>query len=307
MIPDIRYAADSKKNNMMIDSISNTLAFITRSLSFIPGMYYVTKPFYKLFSRYYSTHGDKAWRIITLNGYKIKVNLSYRMGSLIYWRGAHEWAPMFLLKNELKKGMVVYDVGANIGEISLFCANALGEEAKVFSFEPMKETFEILKENIAINKFESRIKPFSIALSDRNGEADLYGANEVDEQLGTYEDGFHTLYARDSRSTLLYKIKLETLDSKIGELPPPDFIKIDVEGAELMVLKGAAKTLEKYHPKLMLEYSEVNCKAAGYNRHDLVNFLKPMGYTFYSIENRGKLVLLETANEIPDFANLYCV
>jgi FkbM family methyltransferase len=291
----------------MIDSISNALSSVTRSLAFIPGMYFVTRPLYKLFSRHYSTYGEKAWRIISLNGYKIKVNLSYKMGSLIYWRGAHEWAPMFLIQKELKKGMVVYDIGANIGEISLFCANILGEDAKVYSFEPMKDTYETLTQNVAINKFENRIKPFNIALSDRNGEADLFGANEVDEELGTYEDGFHTLYARDARSILLYKIKLETLDSKQGELSPPDFIKIDVEGAELMVLKGAVKTLEKHHPKLMLEYSDTNCKAAGYDRHDLVDFLKPLGYKFYSIENRGKLISLETANDIPDFANLYCV
>jgi FkbM family methyltransferase len=287
----------------MIDLISTTLSSITRKLAFIPGMFYVTKPLHHAFTRHYSKDVNNAWRIISLNGYKIKVNLSYQMGSLIYWRGAHEWAPLYLLQNEIKKGMVVYDIGANIGEVSLFCAN-LG--AKVYSFEPMRDTFETLNQNISINKFESKITPYSVALSDKNGEADLFASNDVDE-LGSFEDGFHTLYARDERSVLLYKTKIETMDDKLQEMTPPDFIKVDVEGGELFVLKGAAKTLEKYHPKIMMEYADGNCKAAGYDRNDLVDFLKPFGYKFYSIENRGKLIALETADDIPDFANLYCV
>ena len=289
----------------MIDALSNTLSSLTRKMAFIPGMYFVTKPLHSLFSRHYSKNPNMAWRIISLNGYKIKVNLSYRMAALIYWRGAHEWAPMFLMQKEIKRGMVVYDIGANIGEVSLFCAHLLGDTSKVYSFEPMNETFEVLKENIALNNYQTRITPFNIALSDQNGESDLFAATEYDAH-GSFEDGLHTLYATSDRSVLLHKIKMETLDEKQKELAPPDFIKLDVEGAELHVLRGAINTLEKYHPKILLEFNADTFEAAGYSQDDVLNFLNQFGYKFYQVETRGVLKELDQT-KMPSLVNLYCV
>ncbi|MBS1683534.1 MAG: FkbM family methyltransferase [Bacteroidetes bacterium] len=289
----------------MIDTIANSLSYITRSLAFVPGMYFVTKPLHQIFTRHYAQDQEHAWRVISLNGYRMKVNMAHRMASLIYWRGAHEWAPMFLMQKELKKGMTYYDIGANIGEFTLFAANLLGDNGKVCSFEPMNDTYQVLLENIALNKFEKRVAAFPIALSDHNGEAELFAATEYTD-LGSTEDGFHTIYARDDRSVLLYKIKLETMDGKQGEIPPPDFVKIDVEGAELSVLKGAQETLKKHHPKILMEFSSVNATAAGYKQSDLLDILRPMGYKFYTIENRGKLLPLDEST-LPEFANLYCI
>lgn len=289
----------------MIDSISNALAYMTRKMAFIPGMYFVTKPLHKIFTRYYSKQGDKAgWRIISVNGYKMKVNVTHRMASLIYWRGAHEWAPLFLLQKELKKGMVMYDIGGNIGEMALFCAHHLGPDAKIYSFEPLDETYEVLQENIKLNEYENRIKAFNIALSDKNGEADLFAATEHND-LGSFEDGSHTLYATDDRSVFLQKIKMETLDSKQNELPKPDFIKLDVEGAELFALKGAAETLKKYHPKILLEFNKGTFEAAGYSQQDVLDFLGQFNYKFQVIENRGKLIPLNTS-DLPELVNLLC-
>ena len=288
----------------MTDALSNMLSSITRKTAFIPGMYFITKPLHKIFTRHYSKDEKNAWRIISLNGYKMKLNLAHRMASLVYWRGAHEWAPMFLMQKELKKGMIFYDIGGNIGEFALFSAHLVGAEGKVYTFEPMNEIYEVLKENIALNHYENRVIPFHVALSDKNGEADLFAATEAND-LGSLEDGLHTLYARDDRSVLLHKIKLEKLDD-IKDLSPPDFIKIDVEGAELAALKGAYQTLRKYHPKILMEFSSVNCEAAGYKQQDLLDLLQPLGYKFYTIENRGVLKELNTA-ELPEFANVLCV
>jgi FkbM family methyltransferase len=208
------------------------------------------------------------------------------------------------MQQELKKGMVVFDIGANIGEVSLFCAHLLGEDAKVYAFEPMKETYEVLKYNIDLNKYGKRITPFNIALSDQNGEADLFAATEVDE-LGSFEDGLHTLYATNDRSVLLHKIAMEKMDDK-KELPSPDFIKLDVEGAELHVLRGAADTLKKHHPKILLEFNAETFEAAGYTQNDMLDFLKPFGYKFYTVETRGKLLPLDLSN-MPKLCNLYCI
>ncbi len=290
----------------MIDTIANSLSYITRSLAFVPGMYFVTKPLHKAFTRHYSKQGeDKGWRVISVNGYKLKVNITHRMAALIYWRGAHEWAALYLLRHELKKGMVVYDIGANIGEMSIFSAHLLGEGAKVFSFEPMKETYKILKENIALNGYENRVKAFDIALSDKTGEADLYAATEYNEN-GSFEDGLHTLYATNDRSVKLQTIRMETLDSKQGELPAPDFIKLDVEGAELHVLKGAGNTLKTKHPKIVLEFNKDTFEAAGYSQREVLDFLRQFDYKFFTVETRGRLEKLDEAN-MPELVNLLCV
>jgi FkbM family methyltransferase len=290
----------------MIDLISDSLSYMTRKLAFIPGMFFVTKPFHKVFTKYYSKLGDKAgWRIISLNGYKMKVNVTHRMASYIYWRGAHEWAPLMLLQKELKKGMVVYDIGGNIGEMALFCAHKVGNEGKVYSFEPLDETYEVLRENIALNKYDNRLKAFNVALSDKTGEADLFAASEQND-LGSFEDGSHTLYATKDRGTFLQTIRMDTLDNKQKELLPPDFMKIDVEGAELFVLKGGAETIKKYHPKLLLEFNADTFKAAGYTQTEVLDFVKQFDYKFFAIENRGRLSELNTT-ALPEFVNLLCV
>jgi FkbM family methyltransferase len=290
---------------MMIDTLSNTLSSITRKLAFIPGMYFVTKPLHKAFTRYYSKDADKAWRTISVNGYKMKLNMAHRMASLVYWRGAHEWAPMFLMQKEVKKGMTFYDVGANIGEFALFAANLVGAEGKVCAFEPMNDTFKTLQENVAINNYQKRVLPYNIALSDHQGEADLFAATEY-TALGSMEDGFHTMYAQDDRSVFVHKTRLETMDDMQKELPAPDFLKVDVEGAELLVLKGALKTLEKSHPKILLEFNKDTFEAAGYTQQEVLDLLKRFGYKFYTIENRGKLLPLDESN-LPAFVNLFCV
>ena len=90
------------------------------------------------------------------------------------------------------------------------------------------------------------------------------------------------------------------------ELPPPDFIKIDVEGAELYALRGAAETLKKHHPKILLEFNRDTFEAAGYTQQDVLDFLGQFNYKFQVIEDRGKLSHLDTS-ALPRLVNLWCV
>lgn len=290
----------------MLHTLADGLSFITRSLSFVPGMYFITKPIHDIFTKHFSAHPENAWRTISLNGYRLKVNASYRMGALVYWRGAHEWAPLFLLRQILKPGMTLYDVGANMGEFTMYAAHLVGSKGRVASFEPMKETFALLQENISLNQYQDRISAFNLALSDKKGEADLFAATEVNT-VGSHEDGLHTLFGTQERSSFLHKIQLEKMDEVMTahQLPPPDVIKMDVEGSELFALKGAAGILKKHHPKIILEFNKETFEAAGYSQTDLLNFLKEFNYQFFTIENRGRLQPLDE-NNLPGLTNLYC-
>jgi FkbM family methyltransferase len=268
-------------------------------------MYFITKPIHHIFIKYYSKRPDSAWKIISLHGYKIKLNISHRIAAVIYWRGAQEWAPMLLLKEKLKPGMTVYDIGANLGEVTLFAGNIVGKNGRIISFEPMKEAFDLLQYNISLNHYGERVVCYNTALSDQRGELNLYAACEPDK-LGSYEDGLHTLFPSGDRNQLLHKTKVERLDDKIENLPPPDFIKIDVEGAELFVLMGAISILQNHHPQILIEINSESFHAAGYEQRDVYDFLIGLGYHLFYVGNRGKLKPINLAEQIR-LANVYCI
>lgn len=270
------------------------LSAISRSLYVVPGGYFVTK----LLRKFYPTSTQAGqWRTFEFRGIRMKVDLSKQMGSAIYWRGAHDWAPIFTLEKFLKPGDTFIDVGANQGEYSLWAARKVGEKGKVLSFEPMQQLFDQLSENIRLNEsFQKTILPIQLGLSDEPGEVKLFtnpGANE----------GTNTIYGNDKFSIEVGKIQLDTLDNQLAKngISRVNFIKVDVEGAELQVLKGASGTLKKHRPKLLLEINKDACIAGGYLPEDILELLAPLGYQVFVIGLRGSLREVST---LPDFCNI---
>ncbi|MEK7451566.1 MAG: FkbM family methyltransferase [Patescibacteria group bacterium] len=155
-----------------------------------------------------------------------------------YWLGSYENEKVKIFKKFVKKGRVVFDIGANVGYYSLLAANLVGPSGKVFAFEPLRSNFEHLKKNADIN-FYRNIFPFEVAVSDKSGSALLAFTSSL--QSGLAENGN-------------IKVKTIGLDDWVdgGNLLMPDLLKIDVEGAELSVLKGALNILKKYHPIIFL-------------------------------------------------------
>lgn len=140
----------------------------------------------------------------------------------------------------IKNNAVILDIGGNIGNHCIYWA--INSNAKrVYSFEPIKDTFKILQRNIEINNLSNRIKIFNIGLSDRkiNGNISFY----------SYTDIGRTSVKQDPNGSLL----LNKLDNIKIEEDAVDFVKIDVEGHELEVLQGARETLLKYKPTIFIE------------------------------------------------------
>lgn len=159
---------------------------------------------------------------------------------------------------------VFIDIGAHIGKFTIKLAKALNKKGKVISIEPDAFNFALLKENIRLNKLKNII-PKKIACSDSDGIKSFY--------LGEHGSGGHSL--KSTRGSTEVSVKTSKLDSIISELNlnRADLIKIDVEGAESEVLKGAEKTLRKFRPKIIfeawskedLEKSEKILKALNYS------------------------------------------
>lgn len=146
--------------------------------------------------------------------------------------------------SNLKKDYVFYDIGANSGWYTALASN-VSNLATIHSFEPLEEYVDCIKETSSLNKIEERNKIYNFALSDTNGVAKIRLAgsgSSLEKDFLSIDRG-------------LREIEIKTLDSfaKQTNLPNPDFIKIDVEGHEYKVLKGAEGVLEKSKPVLFIE------------------------------------------------------
>ena len=140
-----------------------------------------------------------------------------------------------------KPDSVILDIGANIGNHTLYYANEL-HAGKVISFEAVANTFQILKINVEVNKLQDRVQIYNFGLSDKPGKAAIRNYNP--QNIG----GTDLVTGQG-------EITLRALDE--FEIPKVDFIKIDVEGMEPQVLNGAINTIKNSRPFIVLEsYSD---------------------------------------------------
>ncbi|MFA5644407.1 MAG: FkbM family methyltransferase [Patescibacteria group bacterium] len=178
-------------------------------------------------------------------------------------------------------GKTIYDVGAHIGYSSMLFAKLVGPMGKVFSFEPSifnKKRFElILKKNKELGEI---IKIYEIAISDKVGEdAFIFNSNvDSSKSSGSFIEKSHTFFEKkiyeNSMGFKRSKVKTINLDSLhlIGISDKPDIIKIDIEGAEFLALRGGMQTLLKYKPILLIEVHSI------FNMHQLCEILFNINY-----------------------------
>lgn len=197
--------------------------------------------------------------------------ISYLKSDLLIGRSLREYgewaqAEIDFLGSLLDKGNVAVDVRAYIGTHTLAFAQFVGDKGKVYSFEPQATAFELLKQNVIQNKLPN-ISTFNIALADSTGVAYVGKTNqEIANNPGLFSLG--PMVSEDSSSDMT--VKVTTLDHY--HLDKCDLIKIDVEGMELSVLKGAADTLLRFHPMVFAECISLH------NGWQIVIWMKEMGY-----------------------------
>lgn len=170
-----------------------------------------------------------------------------------------------------------YDIGANIGWHSLTLATAF-REAHFFCFEPIPDTYAHLQENIRLNTL-SNISTYNIALSNTNGAQDFFVYTACSGNASA-----RNLSSRDDvRTVTCQQICLDDL-LKEQNLAAPDFIKCDVEGAELMVLQGASHTLKHHQPVVMAEILRKWSAQYNYNPNDIFNLFDTIGYQAFTTD-----------------------
>jgi len=184
-----------------------------------------------------------------------------------YWLGSYEMNKRLAFEAEIEPGTVIYDIGANVGYFSLLAAVLTGKEGKVFAFEPLPRNIEFLRKHIELNKM-AQISVIEAAVSDHSGEAYF--------DLGASSAMGHLSEAGEMR------VRMVCLDEMLdkGELLPPDYIKLDVEGAEYEALQGARQLLEIHRPVLFLDTHNRNA------HHLTIALLEEMGYRFKILDGR---------------------
>lgn len=196
-----------------------------------------------------------------------------------FWIGSYELDTQKVIAEHATPGKVVYDIGANAGFFTLLASVLVGEKGRVLAFEPLPDNVDSIRRHLRMNKI-SNVELRDVAVAGQEGEMSFQrGVNAAEGMLSDTGD---------------IKVKVVTIDALVfkQETPPPDLMKIDVEGAELSLLEGARETLVRYAPIIVLStHGEVVHKAC-------LNFLKTLGYQMSTI---GAGTSLENTS------NLLCV
>lgn len=182
-----------------------------------------------------------------LQGYKILLNLKAEKSR---WLGTYEPELAEAVREFVRPGMTVYDVGANIGYVSLLLAQAAGPTGRIFAFEALPANAERIRRNIELNHLAGRIQLVPQAVADRSAELTFYVHQSV---------GMGKVAGSAGRPAEQYQAEIQVQSLSLDEFvyqqrnPAPQIIKMDIEGGEVLALPGMKRILQEHHPALLLE------------------------------------------------------
>lgn len=180
----------------------------------------------------------------------------------------------------LSPGDVFYDVGANIGWYTMLAARAVGPAGRVVAFEPSLHNAALLQQNVATNGLADMTTIVPAAATDQSGWAQFLDGGSLEGRLSKDDcEAQARRRAQRKAPTRSSFVPVLTLDAWIAETeqPPPSLLKIDVEGAEVGVLRGMAETLRTGKPTLIIELHNT--------RAEVADLLDDIGYEHAPIES----------------------
>jgi FkbM family methyltransferase len=208
------------------------------------------------------------FRTIVRDGIRFELDVSDYMQWCVYFGLAVE--PRQALYSLVQPGQVVFDVGANVGEVLLNVARRLGNHGQVFGFEINPHTYKRCLHNLSLNEFKN------VRLFEQG-----FGAEKGSFLLGSPN-------ARNSGEDQILQdagqigiaVQITTMDDFVLEqgIERLDLVKIDVEGFEMNVLRGAEHTVKKLRPQFFIELDDKNLRQQQSSAKELVEWLEQRGY-----------------------------
>jgi len=197
--------------------------------------------------------------------------------SYAFYKEHIEGGPVDRLKDYVPQGSLVIDVGANVGFFCQRFAQWVGDDGMVIALEPEEHNFNTLVRALKKEGLSHRVQTLKAVAAAEPGTAFL--------EINPLHPADHKLALNDTGLS----VDALTLDELVGKdnSPRPSLIKIDVQGAEMLVLMGAANTLRNHGPVLFVELHEEGLNRFGSSVTAILNHLSNQGYSAYWLERSG--------------------
>lgn len=263
----------NKYNFINVSKTINKLLFYKRGYSFIVWI----KNKFPLF--------EQEERIVNFkNRFFLNLNLNDWIQNQIFFLDSYEDFELNVLEFFLKPGDNFIDIGSNFGLYSLWSSAIIGNEGKIFSFEPFYENYLALEKNINLNHFNNIIVE-KIAITDYEGELCL-SYNNKENNLGMV-----SFY--ETNREIQERVICNSLDNYLVKNPINSikYIKIDIEGGEYLALLGMKETLKKFKPIVQLEIDNEILLKTPYNRENIFDFMTEINYEVFipNLINQSKV------------------
>jgi FkbM family methyltransferase len=214
--------------------------------------------------------------------------------------GEYEPQTTAYLLRELATDSVCLDVGANVGYYTCLMSR-LASNGRVVAFEADPEIFELLRDNVAINWCEKVAEPRNQAVADFSGSLTLF------RRVGRSGNTSITQVPESERvvfgepESVEFEVDCVTIDEVVAGFERLDVVKIDVEGAESLVLRGMGDTVQRLNPLVIMEWSPGQAEAAGGSADELTGLVEDLGLTAHVFEHDGVLraISLDDLVELP--------
>lgn len=230
---------------------------------------------YKLLDPFYPNG-----RFRTISGVRLRLPFRYAR----YYPVDYELEHIDFFRKHIQSGDVILDIGAQMGLMSKVFADLTGPNGKVFAFEPAPPTFRVLCETIRMNHLQNTVKPVQKAVSDKKGKTTFYISDVPLDPANSLVD-----YERQHRTGGI-DVDLISIDDFVTDetLQKLNFIKIDAEGAEYGVLKGAGATLDRFRPLVHLALHPMALSSFNSSLALIYTFVTERNYT---IVYKGKPII----------------
>ena len=204
------------------------------------------------------------------------------------------------LRSLLCPGATFVDVGANLGIYTLVASRIVGPSGRVIACEPSVQSFPLLQRNITLNSL-TNVTAFPVALSEKAGRVPLYHAGSCSSGNSL---GYHPSFPGSFETVLA-----ESLDDVLQRIPAGrvDVIKMDVQGAEELVLRGAQKTLASKNPAIIFEFYPEGADLLGLSPSGAWNLLEGLGYEFFTVCSAGSISRIESPPIESMYANVVAI
>jgi FkbM family methyltransferase len=256
----------------------------------------VTSAEYRTKNPDFAQANERTIVIVDRHGIRLLVDLADHAVGLPIVRGRYEEPELRFVQSVLRPGDVAVDAGAHVGFFALHMASLVGRTGHVYAFEPMAENAELLERGVEENRFHDRLTVDRRALGSVTGPAVLSFATETLNRGGAFVLPFGAAPPAD----LAHRV-VETL--RLDEYPcrrPVRFVKMDVEGAEPLVLEGADRLLCEDRPALLLElHASQLQRVSGRTAAVLFRELRDRRYRPYALRDDGAPNPLDTVPVVP--------